>query len=58
MNEIYFIISWFFLVTDDDREIAEMLVDEEFGRVKTRNFSGTGLELESKIDKVYNFFKY
>lgn len=42
-------------MTDNDREIAKMLINDKFGCVEAKDFSGTGLELESKIDKVYTF---
>lgn len=49
-------MGFLFLVTDNDREIAKMLINEEFDCVEAKDFSGTGLELESKIDKVYILF--
>uniref|UniRef100_A0A8R1TZ61 Uncharacterized protein n=1 Tax=Onchocerca volvulus TaxID=6282 RepID=A0A8R1TZ61_ONCVO len=45
-------------VTDDDREIARMLINEKFGYVEAKDFSGTALELESKIDKLLRAFSY
>ncbi|VDO42949.1 unnamed protein product [Onchocerca flexuosa] len=44
--------------TDNDREIAKMLIDEKFGYVEAKDFSGTALELESKIDKLLRAFSY
>ncbi|EFO27668.2 hypothetical protein LOAG_00821 [Loa loa] len=43
-------------VTDDDREMAKMLINENFGCVEATDFSGTGLELESKTDKILREF--
>ncbi|CAG9530140.1 unnamed protein product [Cercopithifilaria johnstoni] len=45
-------------VTDNDREIAKMLINEKFECVEAKDFSGTGLELESKIDKLLREFSY
>ncbi|KAL4003891.1 hypothetical protein ACH3XW_9475 [Acanthocheilonema viteae] len=45
-------------VTDNDREIAKMLINEKFECVETEDFLGTGLELESKIDKLLREFSY
>uniref|UniRef100_A0A0R3RXZ1 HTH psq-type domain-containing protein n=1 Tax=Elaeophora elaphi TaxID=1147741 RepID=A0A0R3RXZ1_9BILA len=45
-------------VTDNDREIAKMLINDKFGCVEDKDFSGTGLELESKIDKLLREFSY
>lgn len=33
-----------------------MLINEKFGCVEVKDFLGTGLELESKIDKVCIIF--
>ncbi|VDK80748.1 unnamed protein product [Litomosoides sigmodontis] len=43
-------------VTDNDREIVKVLIDEKFECVEAKDFSGTGLELESKIDKLLREF--
>ncbi|KAM3722873.1 hypothetical protein ACO02O_06170 [Dirofilaria immitis] len=45
-------------VTDNDREIAKMLINENFGCVEAEDFSGTALELESKVDKLLRAFSY
>ncbi|MCP9257159.1 hypothetical protein DINM_000380 [Dirofilaria immitis] len=45
-------------ITDNDREIAKMLINENFGCVEAEDFSGTALELESKVDKLLRAFSY
>uniref|UniRef100_A0A915PPC6 Uncharacterized protein n=1 Tax=Setaria digitata TaxID=48799 RepID=A0A915PPC6_9BILA len=43
-------------VTDNDHQIAKMLINEKFGCVEAKDFSGSALELESKIDKLLREF--